>query len=255
MMKVRIVISTILLILVKAVAAEDSISGYSDYVPYDKKKLSTPKKVLEVRTILDIDETQANEIEKKTDRAESILDGTISINILQEPLLKPLKTIDTIYLHPSFLTTLIFPKHYKISDATTSFKFNVFEFDNNVIRVQPNPRVSGNIAISLSDNKANYSLTIFVKKYIANIDCKETETGCKNDYLAVVIRYKENNTIDPFKIIEDYLLLNQKHKLVISQNLEHVSFSKGGETYYIIRDDEFGTIYKDGLSLVVQKKL
>jgi len=228
-------------------------------IPFDKSKLNQPKVVQKNRFEMNLNPNEVYQIRKKIEKKKNILDGVYKVNIMQNPIFKPLKTITTVYLHPNFISTLIFPKKYKInSKPQVSFPVKVFEYDSNTIRIRPSEDTTqGNIVLSLTDGIKNYSLTIFYKRYIPNINCtKDANNKCRNTALATVIKFVAGTPYyNPFKIIEEYMLLHNIKKLNIDKNLGYVTLSKGDETYYIIRDDEFGTIYKDGMLLKVQTKL
>jgi hypothetical protein len=224
-------------------------------MPYDKSKLSQPKIVQQNRFELNLNEKEVYDIHTKVQKKQDILDGVAGINILQSPMFKPLKTVSTIYLHPNFITTLIFPDNLKIAGKPRiAFLAKVFEFDNNTMRIRPDrSSTSGNIVLTLTDGQRNYSLTIFHKRYIPDLECtKDPQSDCKNTHLATVIKFIKAKKFNPFNIIEEYQTLHNISRIVIKKNLDYLTFSKGSETYYIIRDDEFGTIYKDGLSLKVK---
>ncbi len=231
---------------------------FSGDFPYDKRKISQPKEVQKARFELNIEQKKANKIRQKIVKTKEILDGLAGVNLLQNPIFKPLKTVSTIYLHPNFITTIIFPKKFHIANKPKiSFPYKTFEYDNNTIRIRPTTDTSmGNIVLSLSDGKKNYSLNIFYKRYLPDLKCEKTQgKNCKNNYLATVIKYVVNKNFSPFEIIEEYEKLHNVSKIDIKNNLDYLIYSKKGQTYYIIRDDEFGTIYKDGLSLKVKTTL
>jgi len=259
LLKCVIIIMSILIPL-NAQQMNQSSSPYkfNGDMPFDKSKLDKPKIVQKNRFELNLNPKEVYQIENKIKTKKNILDGVYGINICQSPIFKPLKTITTIYLHPNFISTLIFPEKYKInSKPQVSFPLKVFEYDSNTIRVRPaTDTTQGNIVLSLTDGIKNYSLTIFYKRYIPNINCtKDANNNCKNTAFATVIKFVAHDSFNPFKIIEEYMLLHKVDKLKIENNLGYVTLSKDGETYYIIRDNEFGTIYKDGMLLKVQKKL
>jgi len=231
---------------------------FTGEIPFDKRKISQPKIVQKVRFELGLKEKEANVIQHKMQKKVEILDGVAGINILQNPVFKPLKTVTTIYLHPNFITTLIFPKQFKIANKPrVSFPTKVFEYDTNTVRIRPTTSMRvGNMTLALSDGKKNYSITIFYKRYIPDLECNQKGySDCKNNFLATVIRFTKARKIDPFDIIEEYQKMNNISRISIEKNHGYLIFSKDGQTYYIIRDDEFGTIYKDGLSLKVETTL
>jgi len=231
---------------------------FTGEMPFDKRKISQPKIVQKTRFELNMNTEEVNAIQRKMQKKIEMLDGVAGMNILQNPVFKPLKTVTTIYLHPNFITTLIFPKQFKIANKPrVSFPTKVFEYDTNTVRIRPTTSMRvGNMTLALSDGKKNYSITIFYKRYIPDLECnKKGYSDCKNNFLATVIRFTKARKIDPFDIIEEYQKLHNISKIKIDKNHGYLIFSKDGQTYYIIRDDEFGTIYKDGLSLKIETTL
>ena len=260
-------ILTLVLLLFLQLSAQEQYNNTKEYqdgydftgkYPYDKTKISEPSRVQQARFELNIDQKKANIIRAKIIKTKEVLDGLAGVNLLQNPIFKPLRTVSTVQLHPNFITTIIFPKKFHISKKPQiSFPYKVFEYDSNIIRIRPTTDSSmGNIVLSLSDGKNNYSLNIFYKRYLPDMKCKKIKNkDCKNTALATVIKYTTTSSFNPFKIIEEYEKLNNISSLVIKNNLDYLIFSKKGQTYYIIRDDEFGRIYKDGLSLKVTTTL
>lgn len=253
--------STMLLalkLLAQSQYASSNQPVFNGKYPYDKRKLSVPPVVQETRFDLNVNPNKINLIRKKLVNSRNIIDGINGINLLQNPLYKPLHTVSTIYLFPNFITTIIFPVQFHISSKPqVSFPCSVFEYDNNTIRIRPkaNSRM-GNITLNLSNGHRNYSIDIYYKRYLPNIKCEIKKNGnCKNVYLATVIKYTMSKKLNPFVVIADYKKLHNIAKIKIKKNLGYLMFSKGGQTYYIIRDDQFGTIYTDGLALRVTTKL
>lgn len=235
--------------------------GFTGEYPFDKRKLAVPPFVQKERFELNLKKPIVNSLQRKAKRKQNLLDGTLDIAVLQKPIYRAMKTVDTLYLHSNFITTIIFPKNITIKTAGASFSTNEFSYSENILLLQPtNDARNGNIVFSLSDGIKNYMMTIFVKQYFPNIKCR-LENGnykCANDYLATIIKYKEPKklTVDfKLQLLEDYLRMNGYDKLILQNNLDYVMLQKGKETYYIIRDDEFGTIFKNGLSLTIKNSL
>lgn len=239
----------------------DGTIGFTGEYPYDKSKLDTPKDVQKKRFMLKPNPKIVKKLRKDLERRKNILDGTLDIAILQKPIIKPLKTIDTLYLHSNFITTIIFPKSLTITKAGASFETREFSHSQNTLLLQPtNNARNGNIVISLSDGKKNYMMTIFVKQYFPEDNCevKGENYKCSNDYLATIIKYKKERklTMDfKLQLLQDYLNLHGIKKLSIPKNLDYLVLKKNEKTYYIVRDDEFGNIYKSGLSLTIKNSI
>lgn len=235
--------------------------GFDGTYPFDKSKLSNPPMVNKNRFELSIDSNVVNKTQRDIEKRESMLDGTLNLSVLQKPLTRVLKTIDTLYLHPSYLTTIIMPKQTRINTALASFTTKEFSYNENVLILQPSLDArNGNVILSLSDGKNNYMITLFIKHYFPELNCKEAGSNykCMNDYLTTTIKYvaqEKLTTIKKFEIIEEYLKISKKEKIEIVENLSFVTLQKNGVTYYIIRDDEFGDISKSGISLTIKNSL
>jgi len=235
--------------------------GFTGEYPFDKRKLSVPPVVQKERFELNLKKPIVKDLQRKVKRKQSLLDGTLDIAVLQKPIYRAMRTIDTLYLHSNFITTIIFPKNIVIKTAGASFSTNEFSYSQNILLLQPtNNARNGNIVFSLSNGNRNYMMTIFVKQYFGKEKCR-VENGnykCADDYLATIIKYVQPKklTVDfQLQLLEDYLRLNGLKKLTIPHNLGYVVLQKGKETYYIIRDDEFGTIFKSGLSLTIKNSI
>lgn len=229
--------------------------------PFDKRKLNVPPSVQKTRFKLNQKKKIVDKIQRDSEKSENILDGTLDIAVLQKPIVKALKTVDTLYLHPSFISTIIFPKSMTISTAGASFTTSLFSYSNNILLLQPSLGArNGNMVLSLTDGKQNYMITIFVKHYFKEVECKIKGSGykCADDFLATIIKYTKNTEMtlnDKLQLIEDYLKLHKLERLDIFDNREYVVIQKNAETYYIVRDDEFGNIYKNGIALTVRKSI
>lgn len=240
---------------------EQTRVNFDGTYPFDKSKLSVPPLVNKNRFELSIDSKMIDKTQRDIEKKENMLDGTLNLSVLQKPLTRVLKTIDTLYLHPSYLTTIIMPKNTRINTALASFTTKEFSYNENVLILQPSLDArNGNVILSLSDGKNNYMITLFIKQYFPELDCKESGSNykCMNDYLTTTIRYvaqERLTTIKKFEIIEEYLKISKKEKIEIVENLSFVTLEKNGVTYYIIRDDEFGDISKSGISLTIKNSL
>jgi len=229
--------------------------------PFDKSKENIPPYVQEKRFKLDLDLDETIELNKKIDRQKDILEGTLDISVLQKPLIKVLKTIDTLYLHPSYISTIVLPSQLKVVTCLPSFDTANFDYSDNLIRLQPSKNAqNGNISISLTDGKRNYTMNIFVKRYFKDDKCIDNGNNylCSQDYLSTMIKYvppRKLTTNTKLQIVEEYLALTKKTKIEIKRNLDYLTLQKGNEVFYIIRDDEFGDIYRNGVSLSIRNSI
>lgn len=272
-MKNKIIVSLLIIFLYTSLFAnsrndqnnQDNKTKYgfveNQEYPFDKSKENIPPYVQEKRFKIDIDLEDSIEINKKIDRQKDILEGTLDISVLQKPLIKVLKTIDTLYLHPSYISTIVLPKQLKVVTCLPSFDTANFDYSENMIRLQPSKNAqSGNISISLTDGTRNYTMNIFVKRYFKDDKCIDNGNNylCSQDYLSTLIKYVPSRSLTTdakLQIVEEYLSLSKKTKIDIKKNLDYLTLQKGNEIFYIIRDDEFGDIYRNGISLSIKNAL
>lgn len=229
--------------------------------PFDKEQTGTHPYAQERRFKLDLDADTIRKTNKSLNEHNNLMEGTLDISIIQKPLTKVLKTVDTLYLHPSFITTIILPKNLKVKNCLPSFSTTHFIFEENTIRIQPSKTAKdGNISIGLTDGKKNYTMDLFIKKYFKDDNCINNGNNyiCSQDYLSTIIKYVPAKTLSKeakMQIVEDYLILTKKTKIDIKKNLDYLTLKKGNEIFYIIRDDEFGDIFRNGISLSVRNSL
>lgn len=229
--------------------------------PFDKTKQSIPPYVQEKRFKLGLSNNKVREIRKNLEKHSEIMEGTLDISILQKPLIKTLKTVDTLYLHPTFISTVLLPKQLTIADCLPSFETTTFSYSQNVLRIQPSKNAkTGNLSLSVTDGKKNYVMNIFVKKYFKEDKCINNGTNyvCADDVLSTIIKYvpsRKLNIDSKLQIMEEYLKLTKKTKISIKNNLDYVTLEKGNETFYIVRDDEFGDIFRNGIAFTIKNAI
>jgi len=238
-------------------------SAFTGEYPLNKKELSVPPSVQRIRFQLGIKPTVINSLRDMQVKEKKVLNGTYNLSILQNPLYKRLRSVDTLYFNPNYINTIIFPKNLKIVSAMASFSTRSFSKTQNMLIVQPTNKVTtGNILISLTNGNKNFIMNIYVDIYYPNAkSCKITKSIhylCDGHYLATMIKYVPTHTLSvqkQFEVIRTYLLVNNLKKLTIKRNLGYVSIKIKGIRYYIIRDDQFGTIFRNGLKLRVTETL
>lgn len=261
MCKKHIFLSVLLSVSLFGEQKPQQVTPFNGQYPFDNTQLSVPPIVQKNRFELNIDKEVVENQMRSIEKTEQILDGTLDLSVLQKPLIKTMKTIDTIYLHPSFITTLVFPPEVTITQALSSFNTAVISHSQNTLILQPSIDArNGNIILSISDGNKNSVIQIFVKQYFRDASCKKSDNQyrCSNDFLATTIKYirEENLSVDKkLSVIDEYFKLNNIRHLRLEKNLDYVQIEINKMTYYIIRDDEFGEIFKDGMSLAVRTSI
>lgn len=148
---------------------------------------------------------------------------------------RPLRDIDTIYLHKSKTLTLIFPKNVRIYEAYTFPKGQVETKDSfNSIDIIPTENlVSTTLSISYSLNNARE-----IKKMKINIH-NYIHFKSKNNYHYSIIKYITPPK-DAVKNSQD--ILNAYFKLYKNFPTKSTKFTIGIHTYYFMEDEINGKL-------------
>lgn len=226
------------------------------------------KKVVRDRLELDTGKN-ANaykELQYKSMERDRVLNEIFDPYILMTPVVRVIRPIDTIGISPAYITQIVFPDKYVITDIMASFPTVVFEATRNNLRLRPDMHnfYAGNIVLSLTDGKKNYTMTIFAERYYSS-ECREDPelnsyicrrkkaVGLKNDSkyaytynnLSTVYKYTKPKPLDGMEVIALFERMNGR-TLHIRNNLDSVSMVYNGITYIITRDDRFGS-YDGGI--------
>jgi len=231
----------------------------SEKYPFDPTLKNIPPFVKEDRFKMSLKEKEFEEVKDKLDNFKMIMNSTIGMEILQKPVFKNIKTIDTLYFHPSYQTTIILPEGSKISYAKPSFKITQkITFSENVLNVQPDKSfLNGNIIIYYSRNKKNYHLNIIAKNYTTakcSVDAKREIFLCADSSFGIVYQYQDNMLADDTDVFFAYVDL-------VGGNLDKIkkrgfsSVQYGGKIYYIILDNKFGTLFYHGDKYRISTKI
>ena len=216
--------------------------------PFDAKS-PDPNWVQTDRFELEADPRLYQETLKRKNRFESALDGTLDISILQAPVYKLLKTIDTIYLHPSFTTTVLLPEKYAIVTAVASFNCIVFQYANNsnMLIVRPNYGFrNGNIVMTYTNGVHNGHISINVRQYLKNSNCKVAKSGnykCADEYFSTNYQYYEQQPLKTEDKIRIVKALKQSDP-DIDFRKEHLITYRGC-VYYVQASDHGSFFYKN----------
>lgn len=181
--------------------------------------------------------------------------------ILMTPIVRVIRPIDSIGISPAYITQIVFPADIVITDMITSFDVKVLESNRNILRIRPDARTffAGNLVLTLSDGRKNYTMNIFAERYYKD-ECKEDseennyicrrkrEAGLSNDSkytyaynnLSTLYRYINPTPVDDMEVIALYERLNGE-SLYIAENGGQVTVNYQGISYTITRDDKFGS--------------
>jgi len=200
---------------------------------------------------INIDALNVKKIANRRDRYTSIMEGSYDAEILMRPLVKPLMSIDTIYAHPSFISTIIFPANYEIIDAKTNIQTLDFTRNQNIITLSPAPASTmGNIVITAFDHttKRNSLFSILVKKYARKSLQFDNEFGLyatnEGEFLSLMNVYHDIQKIDELKLLERYVRLNGEavFEEVFGRDGNVESLIVDGVPVFIERNEQMGNI-------------
>lgn len=224
----------------------DSISSM---YPLDRRPgLKTKNPQLEQDTFeIEIQRNMVNKVLKEQRRYERLMGGIQDVSLLQKPITRPFAAIDTIRITTEYMTTLVFPKEYKVQYAKSTSEFLINEFDQNVLLIQPKKDYqSGSMAIGLSDGNGNTVVNIIVEKYlpgdILHDRVEDRYLSC-GEYISTMIRYINPPKLNDLDILKRYFALygDKSLKNFPSSGAFDV-ITIANMPFYIIRDDKYGTI-------------
>lgn len=226
---------------------ESSNNSYSNSNNKDNNIVSeTLKNNFEMNS----DETIFQKTINDRDKYNKMLNETLNLDYMMDVSTRPFKTIDTLYVHPNHITTIVLPEDLELKTGKSSFKTDLFELNENSILIKPNRDFStGNIVITATNKKENYIMNIILKKIeksIVSFDSDYNKYLIEDNYLSLIYKYERKNIVDKFEILQKYIKLNK----ISPNDLERIFSVEGsydmmmfdGITYYIIRDERLGTL-------------
>jgi hypothetical protein len=208
----------------------------------------SPDFIKKNRFELGIDKNKVDLIRRQEKRYREILDGTYDISILQNPVFKVLKTVDTMYLHPNYTTLIILPKKYLITYGHASFKTKLFKISNNIVSVQPNRKFQdGNMVFYISDKRENFVISINVREYFVNLNCTKLYGNykCSNEYFSTIYKYYNEPNVTLDERIEIVRVAKKKFGDKILYSKEPIQISYQGVGYKIVKSTDGDIFYKN----------
>jgi len=231
----------------------------TEYYPFEPTKKNIPAFVQEERFKMNVKKEEYEEILEKKDKFRKILNSTLGMEILQKPTVKQIKTIDMIYIHPSYISTIILPEGSEISFAKASFVTpEAIFFDKNVLNIRPEKNfLNGNVIVYYTKERKNYHLNLILKNYrtaTCIVDEIKKEFICQNSGFSLVYDYEKEKKKDDIDILFAYAdLVNNNMGELNERGFAKVIYEN--ELYYIIRDEKFGSIFYKGGKYRVAKKM
>jgi len=235
------------------------LGNKSNKYPFNPALKNVPPFVQEDRFQMDADPKAYDSVKDRMNNFKKMLSGTLDMEILLKPIIKPLKTIDLLYLHSSYFTTIILPEGMVIDSAIPSFVMSEkIKFSENILYIKPdNDFLNGNILITYSDGKQNYHLNIMVKNYETE-NCEYSSDKqqylCSENAFGAVYAYHYEVNVDDIDILFAYSDVKRDNMKYLKENgYDAVVFN--GVTYYIILDQEFGSIYYKGSKYRISRSM
>lgn len=185
-------------------------------------------------------------------RYRSLMNLTFNPHILFKPLIKPLSSIDIIYIHPRFISTILFPETIKIISAYTSEKMNFLQYSDNLLMIKPTADDGiGNLIITAYDkkNRKNKLFNFIIKPFFPKNIMLDTAYGYytapNGAFLSLTVKYVENINLTPIKALNKIinLLGSKKFNRIFSKNGSIFAVIINHIPVYIKRDDKQGNIY------------
>jgi len=201
---------------------------------------------------LNINSLTAKKVFNRIHRYKAIMNNTYDLKLLLKPLVKPLSNIDTIYLHPNFITTIIFPKSFIIQSADAGIPLTKFSFSQNLLKIMPKRGDDiGNMVVTCYDlaTHTNKVFNFILKPYVLRNLKIDNDYGMyatdEGSFFSFTIKYVEKVKVNPIKILEKYVdVFGLKHfNKVFSKNGSYDALLIDNVPVYIIRDDIQGNIY------------
>lgn len=246
-------------ILLGFIATSSLLANNNDVIPREYPHSQNPQpytnpSILKDRFELNIDPGFVGVVQDKQDTYTKVMSETLDINLLIDMVTKPVKNVDTLYIHPHYVTTIAFPDETEILYAQSSIVFNQLSFSGNLLIIQPNKDfVNGNIVVTYRDDKRTYYMNIIVNKYKQQVfkDNEYNKYVIDDNYLSLNYKYvsvAQNIDIDHIAILKQYITLNGEEILkLFNYEGDYDTILVDNVLYYITKDSAFGQVDYNGI--------
>jgi len=202
---------------------------------------------------LNIDKEILKDVEEKRADYKGLMDGTYDMDMMAQPIMRPMVSMDSIYVTTKYITTIMFPGDYAVIQAIPSFSSVHFNYSENVITIKPSASFTeGNIFVSMTDGKQNRILTINMRKFTRSLASRNKNKGLygKNTaFVSTMYTYIDKPNVDNITILEAYTtLFGENCGSKFTRDGAFDVFTYEDIPYYVIRDDKFGTLEFDGVN-------
>lgn len=249
-MKNRLLLLTLMIacsIQLNAKQKAEVKESVSRMYPHNPATNSVPSFVKEDRFKLNIEPESYDLINDKLIKFEQVMNTTYGIDLLQKPVLKPIKTVDSLFLHPEYFTSIILPPGSEISDVKASFATSGdISYENNTISLRPSKKfITGNLIIFYSNGSRNFHMNIIAKNYTlaeCNFDQKNSQFMCMDSSFGIVYSYYNESEVDELEVLLAYCKLVDNDM----SSIEKFGFADVrymGVTYRIQHDNKYGKYF------------
>jgi hypothetical protein len=180
---------------------------------------------------LDIDPNEIKNVQQKDKEIRETFDRFDDKLVNYKPVIRPIMSMDTIYVHPYVATTLLLPAGSEISHVDTSIALATLKWQQNTIIFRPNSNFeTSTLTIIYSLDNKNYVLSVVAKRY---------EKG-EDEKLNIIYSYRDVKTLDALEVVDIFAkvygyLPNDDYNYIYVDDI----------LYRIIKDEKFGTVMID----------
>jgi len=161
------------------------------------------------------------------------------------PLVLPLKGISTVYLHPEFLSQILFPPDARITKAITSLPVKTFQvIGGNQIIIQPQKfATQGSIIVNYTLDGKKETTTIYL---VVMNPYDEKGYSFKSKVFYPVVVFRNSRVLSPIEVLETY-----KKVYGTYPDKPYTLFSIGGVNYIIERSSIYGNVKVGNLKYLI----
>ena len=171
-------------------------------------------------------------VQDKDKEIREAFDGFSQKEINYKPVIRPIASMDSIFLHPYFTFSLLLPAGSIISHIDSSSAMAVLKYENNAVMIRPNADFKvANITILYKLGDKNHILNVLATFYEKN---KEL------DKLNLVYAYENTPKLDDLAVIEAYV---REHNSLPRQKYSYIQIND--ISYRIVEDKEYGNVFID----------
>jgi hypothetical protein len=180
---------------------------------------------------LDINPNEIKNVQQKDKEIRETFDRFDDKLVNYKPIIRPIMSMDTVYVHPYVATTLLLPAGSEISHVDTSITLATLKWQQNTIIFRPHSDFeTATLTVIYSLDGKNYVFSIVAKRY---------EKG-EDEKLNIIYAYRDVKTLDSLEVIDIFAkvyghLPNDDYNYIYIDDI----------LYRIVKDEKFGTVMID----------